>query len=241
LKKDNFIHHFPGRYVSLRWESPDEVPNEVQSLAAALNAIEALRIVVQPLAVDFEVVSGNHAEIADGQSFHSQLRVANSNSTVAPGPLYEKTVVTDVAAIDRLQLEQWTKAALASANDTAERQWTELRIRATCARLSDSWEDGPNLMLLTEAGLTEVPVDVRNGVAWVCGPVAAAPDEPPIDFGFFHDSGVVTLKAHLHWSAWTEIDREGRAAFDQALDHLEQLDWAIISSDLPGAEFYDDM
>jgi hypothetical protein len=228
LREDYFIHHFPGRYVTLRWESPDEFPNERQSLDAALKAIDALSVVVQPLAVDFEVVC------PDGEPTNSQLRVANS--TVGVKPFYEGTTVTEVAQIDRNQLEQWTNTALKCATTTGEPEWTELRIRATCARLSDRWEDGQNLVLLTEGGTTEVQVYVHDGIAWVCGPLPIAPGEPPIGLEFFQDSGVITLNAYLHWSAWTENGSEGRAALSEGLARLQQLEWTMIASDLPGAE-----
>ncbi len=232
------INSPPGWIVALQWVAPDEIPTESELAGVALDALDTLREVVEPLTADLDLV-GTNPEIRSPQdpscpAIRSwQLVAASLEDELSVSPMYVGAVISETLRLDRQSLLSWIETALNQDCGKAGTitAWSDLCFRSTCARIYGDPEGQAKLTLESEMGPVEVPVRVVDSTHWVCGPVLAAPFEPPIGLAFYNEGGLISLKIHIHWSWWTEPDAAGRRALENCMAQILDQGWEQISSD----------
>lgn len=235
------IHPPPGRHLALERIAPDPVPPETQLAEVALDALEELRTVVEPLAVDLALDCSDRQERwpVGGRPPRPYwyLRAMGLSDAQWIAPLYKDADVAETPRLDRQTLQGWIGRTLDQPCEGPDEvtAWAELSVRACCGRLYRE-HIAPTLTLFGEMGTIDAPIRVDpDGVRWACGPVTRASTPPPVDLVIRSQGSVLSLKAHFHWSWWTEAGSPERQAVDRAVDRLCAVGWELISSDLIGS------
>jgi hypothetical protein len=215
-----FVHEFPGPAFRFTREIAVAEPRQVAAAVAA--AFDALASVMVPLTIELEL-----------DSFDPELGIRRYDATIPhhrralaarslPAAVVVRPAAESVTTIDALtpsHIEAWLAEQLTSDGNhcigIAEliTTVTEARARACAAPV-----------LRTRSGDTGVPARAADGdAAWLTGPIAQTPSQPPLRLTIHHDLNELELTLGVEWSWWSE--GPGRADLDAAMRDVSARGW----------------
>lgn len=224
----------PIERLRLEWEAPDGADER----AVAAEAIAALFSVagawLDPLAIELRVGCYDREIFTEGklrpdQPF--QLLVHEPRpAEVRIKPIYD-SVESRVPALSSHEVASWIERALSQSCGDDERYQMSLReldVLASRVRLPGN-EASDRLVLDCYAGTVAIPMERRDGVAWVTAPPAGYGVQQPVELSLENRDGYLRFAIDIYWSPWVgEIDRPG-SALAEAVARLTKRGWQPVS------------
>lgn len=221
----------PQRSWRLIGEAPDALGDPLAMCRPGLEALFLLAEgLIEPLGVRAELAwldreDGSRA----GYPPHMEWKLVRRDLPAAlsrPWPVPETSVEVD--AIDRAAVERFV--AHASSQRGAEGvfacpMW--LRFSPVRARLLDPV--GPEvreLVLGRKEGPAAVPLERRAGAAWLAGPQDGF-ITAPVAVRLGVDAYELVVQVDAHWTPWSEDDRPGTRAVEQAVARVAASGWEL--------------
>lgn len=237
------VRDFPGRQMRLTMQAADEIKSQAELARTAVAAILAFGSGWwQPLSADLTLICCDPQfwyPLSDHPP-HPQFRTlfaADAVASVQRQSAWEGAQERSVARISEATLVDWMIESLdapcgGDGSDGTVVGWQELLVRSARVKLPDGVLVGSGrseLSVAAGAGISRVPVEWSDGVAWVSGPRAGRGDTAPLDLRVTHLAGAVTLDIFLHWSPWADVAGHGEQDVDAAVRRVQSLGWQLSS------------
>jgi hypothetical protein len=227
---DATLHEFPGQTVSLAFEAPEDVTDELELVRLGLEAIDAFILWVEPLSAELSIglldVAANYP-VEDPLPKRPQWMLCRDH--LPPGVRVEAMLADPIVetrgALTTEALYAWIAAALAQdAPDGFRTTWRELRIDAVRVALPAELAGRDELLLAAGVGTHRIPVERDAGGAWIAGPIEQLPTEPPVALRITNTNGYFELQVARHMSVWTS--GPGARDVDESIASLTQRGWS---------------
>lgn len=228
-----FLREYPGWSVSLNWSLGTGEEDTPPLTAAALDAVDALRPLFEPLSADIDVTAESDTGEVVVEHPYWFIQADGVSPELQLTPFWSEPEVCRVPGLTRDRLERWISNALLDAcggKGGCRSFWNTIWLRAGRARLADADArriGTASLVLDTQPGLLLVPIERDHRGAWVSGPYWHLAGEPPLSVRInrFFDSLSLTLS--VHWSLWSEPGTPGRLELGLRLEALTALGWEL--------------
>ncbi len=228
-----FLREFPGWSVSLNWSSGTGVEDIPMLTAAALDAVDAIRPLFEPLSADLDVTAESESDELVVEHPHWFIHADGASPELQLTPFWRSPEVCRVPGLTRDRLALWISNALLDAcrgKAGCRSSWNTIWIRAGRARLADADAQRigtESLVLDTQPGHLLVPIERDHRGGWVSGPYWHLAGEPPLSVRInrFFDSLSLTLS--VHWSLWSESGTPGRREVGLRIESLTALGWEL--------------
>ena len=234
--------------ITLRLFAGEPLPGDDAAWAeTALDALDTLRPVVQPLAAELTLGCRRlDIDLRDHGTEPAQARRLLRCASLPPGVIAEQYIIPQreesVSELTRAALAGWLRTALGQPcphPQTHATCWTELRFAAVRARLSDElpFAGRETLRLKTDRGVFAAPLERRADGLWVSGPLAEWTEQPPFDVAIYNTEGEGSLDLRLRvpWTIFWQPGTSERAALSAALRQIVARGWWVDESDGPRA------
>jgi hypothetical protein len=227
------VHPFPAPAQELQRVVEEPWPEFGAVTSAALDVIDALRPIREPLSAEAEVVSFEGDDPYDYEVVpvarpHRLLVKAALPAGVAVPVVMREPVTATADALTRAAIAQWLADALAEAGGAARRhgEWTTLELGAgRCWVGPPGWRAGADEVRLRHGGGTlVVPIERDAAGAWLAGPRDGAVDQPPFAISFAHMAGLVTVQITRNYGYWLDAG-DARDRLDVIVAQLRASGW----------------
>ncbi|WP_164006809.1 hypothetical protein [Pyxidicoccus trucidator] len=235
--EDAVIHFYPGHTEHLLYTWPDqgEQPiRESRMLELALEVVDAFwPAILEPRVVTLDLVGVDDWGYALHPSVTPEPPGWLLRTVLPPGVKVSlgssRYLEREVPALTRDVLRAWMEEALRQppVGGADHLAWSELTFRATRVRVfePERFAGRDTLVLGSEVGPVEVPLERDARGPWVSGPVERLADQPPIRLSLSRPDGGFEVSVNPHWSLWTQEGSPGKAALDAAITHLLTRGW----------------
>lgn len=224
----------PKGHVIAELDAPDDVDDELEFAALAVDAIFALGL-FEPLSVDVDVAFCDLEfgyplmEPEPVARFH-QLGLASLPEWVELSHFWNNTRETRCEQLDRATILDWLGTILAEQEHSPDTLpgWNELRVRSVRARLPRAFPGrvkNGRLRVGQGRGAIDFPVERFADVFWVAGPLAGNSDTAPFDVRVVNEGGSLTFHLRASWSLW--IEGIGQLEVEEARDRLSAMGWDV--------------
>lgn len=234
---DCYLHDFPGRIIALRYLCETGEAQDLLWAAEALNAVDELRTVVDPLSAALQL------GCRDKNRYRQDWDVAPPyptwfirESSVPEGIIIKQGVVnpqlSQAPKLTREILTAWIENAFQQqcpCIDTHDVAWYDLYFDAVRARIYNekNFEERSTFVIKKSQGKFEIPILKENNDLWVYSPVESLRTEPSIKYIIGNEEGALSLRISVHWSWWTETSPEDKNALQQAILRIIALGWKL--------------
>lgn len=229
----------PIERLRLEWEAPDEADER----AIAAESVSALLAFagpwLEPLAIEARVGCYDREILTEGKArpespFHL-LVVEPRPAEVQIKPMYP-SVESPATALSSHEVQSSIERALSQSCGDDERHQTSLReldIRASRTRLPAGWTgENPaaeSLAVECYAGTIAIPLERRDGSAWLAAPPAGYGLQQPVELSVENRDGYLRLAIDIYWSPWAgELDRPS-SPLAEAVARLAARGWQPAS------------
>jgi hypothetical protein len=228
-----------GPGVSLRYEGDIDRAQEPLGIIQALDAVDELRTLVQPLSAELElgcryIISDWRDLDIDPQYRFWFIRQSSVPETIFIKPFFsEKAQTSEISELTREALTTWIEKAFEQqcpCSDTHVLAWNELRVAATQARIYDEKKlEGRDKLLVDvfKVGVVELPLERRDGKLWLYSPNRVLYGEPSIVYSITSSEFGLQLKINVHLSWWTKENSEDNQAFQETVMRLIHKGWTL--------------
>jgi hypothetical protein len=234
---DSYKLEGPG--VSLRYRGDIDRTQEPLGIIQALDAVDELRTLVQPLSAELEL--GCRYDISDWRDLDVDpkyrfwfIRQSSVPETIFIKPYFsEEAQISQAPELTREALTAWIEKAFQQQcpySDTHVLAWNELRVGATRARIYDEKKlEGRNKLLVEvfKAGTVELPLERRDDGLWAYSPNRLLYGEPGIVYSITSSEFGLNLKINVHLSLWTEKNSKDNQAFQETMMRLIDKNWTL--------------
>jgi hypothetical protein len=238
--RDIFIHPFPGRQIRLERLASVEVLSPVELAKLALSDFFLLASdLFQPLSLDLEFT---YCEPGSGYPLNTPTplrpfwllycRDLSSEIDINPAWEDEELVMTEDLLPDTIL--DWISTVIEQQRDEAVDflvSWREMLFSANRVRLPVAADQclEKNLHIRADLSTLEYPIERRNNMLWVSGPLMRKTLTAPISAKLTNDAGFFTLDLWLHWSLWADELGEGNQQVKHAINKLIDREWNLSS------------
>jgi hypothetical protein len=229
---DATLHEFPGQTITLSFEAPEEITDELELTRIGLDAIDAFNLWVEPLAAELSLgLVDTNIDYPVESPLPATPQWLVRRETIAEGiridAMLANPVVETRADLTTETLYEWIASALSQAPPEPQFRvtWRELRIGAVRVAVPAALGSRKELVLTAGNGELRVPVDRDASGAWVSGPLEQLPTEPPIALRITNTDGYFVLQISRHWSIWTS--GAGATDIDESVQNLTQRGWSL--------------
>lgn len=224
----------PIERLRLEWEAPEEADERViagESISALLAFAGTW---LEPLAIEARVGCYDREILTEGKArpenpFHL-LVTEPRPAEVRIKPVYQ-SVESHAPVLSSREVQSRLERALSQSCGDDERYQTSLReldVRASRTRLPAAWT-GESLTVECYAGTIAIPLERRNGSAWLAAPPAGYGLQQPVDLSVENRDGYLRLAIDIYWSPWAgEIDRP-TSPLAEAIARLAARGWQPVS------------
>lgn len=220
--------------LRLEWEAPEEA-DERAIAGESVSALLAFASTwLEPLAIEARVGCYDREILTEGKArpelpFH--LLVAEPRPTeVRIKPVYQ-SVESHAPTLSIYEVQSTVERALSQSCGDDERYQTSLRelvVRASRTRLPAGWT-GESLAVECYAGTIAIPLEQRNGGAWLAAPPVGYGLQQPVELSVENRDGYLRLAIDIHWSPWAgEADRPN-SPLAEAIARLAARGWQRAS------------
>ena len=203
----------PIERLRLEWEAPEHA-DERATAGESVGALFAFAGAwLEPLAIEARVGCYNRETFSEGKPppaspFH--LLVAEPRpAEVRIQPAYA-SAASHAIVLSSDAVQSTLERALSQSCGDDERCQTSLReldVRASRTRLPQGWT-GESLAVECYAGTVAIPLERRNGAAWLAAPPAAYGLQQPVAVSVENWDGYLRFAINIYWSPWAgELDR----------------------------------
>jgi hypothetical protein len=224
----------PIERLRLEWEAPEEA-DERAIAGESVGALFAFAGTwLEPLAIEARVGCYDHETLTEGKArpenpFH--LLVAEPRPTeVRIKPVYA-SVEAHAMVLSTHEVQSRLERALSQSCGDDERYQTSLReldVRASRTRLPEGWT-GESLAVECYAGTIAIPLERRDGGAWLAAPPAGYGLQQPVELSVENRDGYLRLAIDIYWSPWAgELDRSN-SPLAEAVARLAARGWQPAS------------
>lgn len=232
--RECLFHKPPGNVVRFALLPEAEVPPAEVLMGRALDVIGALAPVARPLGLDLvlacrtrELPFFEQDVLPSVPSFYIQEkqmppRVA-ARSVYSIGELES----SEVPELTQEAISRWCMAALAQQPPGPDYLVTfeTLSCHYARARLLDE-EPVRGLCLRNAWGVTwDVPLVLRDGAAWVPGPLEDGPMDAPVSFRISNLDGRLDTHVQVGWALWDAPGTPEHQELGQALARIREQGW----------------
>jgi hypothetical protein len=225
----------PIERLRLEWDAPEEV-DERAIAGESISALLAFTSTwLEPLAIEARVGCYDREILTEGRArpelpFH--LLVAEQRpAEVNIKPLYQSIEFYAPVLSSHAVLSAVERALSQSCGDDDRYQTSlrELLVRASCTRLPAGWT-GESLPVECYAGTIAIPLERRNGGAWLAAPPVGYGLQQPVELLVENWDGYLRLAIDIHWSPWAgEFDRP-TSPLAEAIARLAARGWQPAST-----------
>ncbi|WP_254449443.1 hypothetical protein [Anabaena sp. UHCC 0253] len=231
---DCFIHTFPGEQIRLV-NNPLEDLDDLQLATLGVEFIQEFYSFIQPLSADLMVVfrdtdwsaMSNIAPLLP--HWYIQALSAPSNIILGAGFTNPDPQVSQAPQLSPEILFNWIKTALEQdcTNPDYRITWRIIHIYATRTRLfnEQEFQARQSLLLNSNAGELNIPIERLEDGLWVSGPVKETSIEPPVTFALSQEYGGLSADMMIHWSLWTQPGQPEQIALQDAISRLLNKGW----------------
>lgn len=236
---DAFMHEFPGREISLRFLPPKEHHNDLQWAADAMDALDELRSVLEPLSADLVIgcrdlkIQWRDRDIRP-QFPHWFIHASSLPKTVMVRSGFVDPQISQVPELSRDSLMLWIEKALQQecslCSTTHEPGWYLIEIWAVRGKIFNEkkFRSCQSFILDTNRGEFNFPLEQRNDGLWVYSPINEFKTEPSFHLKVISEEGALKINIYIHWSLWTTPGTAENTAFSQALSRIVSKGWTLI-------------
>ncbi|MTJ51353.1 hypothetical protein FJR38_00970 [Anabaena sp. UHCC 0253] len=235
---DAFMHEFPGSEISLKFLPPKEHNRDLQWAADAMDALDELRTVIQPLSADLVIgcrdisLQWRNTDVRP-QFPHWFIHTSSLPKTVVVRPGFIDPQISQVPELSRDSLMVWIEKALqqecSSCSATHEPGWYLIEIWAVRAKIFDenNFRSRQSFMLDTNRGEFIFPLKRRNEGLWVYSPIDEFKTEPSFHLKVISEEGTLKINMYIHWSLWSTPGTAENTALRQALSRIANQGWDL--------------
>jgi hypothetical protein len=227
------IHPFPAPTRGLQ-RVVEEPWHEVGAVTgAALDVIDALRPIWEPLSAEAAVVAYEGDDPYDYEVVpvarpHRLLVKAALPPGVTVPVLMREPVTATADVLTRAAIQTWLGEALAEAGGAPGRhgEWTTLELAAArCWVGPPGWRAGADEVRLRHGASTlVVPIERDPAGAWLAGPRDGAGDQPPFAISIAQTAGLVTVQITRNYGYWLDAG-DARERLDAIVEQLRASGW----------------
>jgi hypothetical protein len=234
---DAFMNDFPGYEISLRFLPQKEHRNDLHLAVNAIDAIDELRTVIEPLTVDLLIgcrdlnIQWRDRNVKPLFPYWF-IHVSSLPKIVVVRPEFVKPQISQVLELSRNSLMAWIEKALQQECPcpiTHEPGWYLIEISAVRAKIYNEEKFGKRqfFILDTDRGTFEFPLESYPDGLWVYSPIQEFKTEPSFNLRVINEEGSLTLDMNIHWSLWTTPGTAENTALRQALSRIVSKGWTL--------------
>jgi hypothetical protein len=234
---DCYLHDFPGRKIALRKLCQTPEAEDLLWAASALDAVEELRTVVEPLSVTLRLGCRDKSLKWRDRKAYPPYPTWFIRESFVPEGIIIKPVLVDaqVAQAPELTTEvltAWIEQAFQQqcpCPHTHDVAWYALYFQAVRSRIYNekNFQSRDTFILEQYKAQCEFPIEHRKDGLWVYSPIELLDTEPSLKYMIINEEGALTLDMNVHWSWWTETSPEDRQALEQAMLRIIDRGWKI--------------
>jgi hypothetical protein len=224
----------PIERLRLEWEAPDEA-DERAIASESVSAVFAFAGAwLEPLAIEARVGCYDHELLTEGKArpenpFHL-LVVEPRPAEIRIQPIYQ-SVESRAAVLSSDEVQSSVERVLSQSCGDDERYQTSLReleVRASRTRLPEGWT-GESLVVECYAGTIAIPLERRDGGAWLAAPPAEYGLQQPVELSVENRDGYLRLAIDIHWSPWAGDLARPNSPLAEAVARLAARGWQPAS------------
>ncbi|WNG44441.1 hypothetical protein F0U60_10215 [Archangium minus] len=232
--RDCLLHKPPGNVIRFALLPEAEVPMAEVLMRRVLDVINALAPVARPLALDL-VLACRTRELPFFEqdvfpavpSFH--IREEHQPPRVSAQAVYSsgRLEASVVPELTQDVLTHWCMTALAQKSPGPDYLVTFETLVCTYARARLFDEEPVRGLRLRDAGgnTWDAPIVLRDGEAWVAGPLEDRPMDAPISFRISNMDGRLDTHVQVGWALWDVPGTPEHRALGQALGRIRAQGW----------------
>jgi hypothetical protein len=214
--------------------------------ARAIDALEELRPVLDPLLVDLSISGYRHeAEVwrdwdcdTEPLMAHWSIRASDMPETTVLEMYPDSYQISQVPEISREYLLDWIEKALQQeySSATYALDWSSLQIYAVKARIynEEKFLNRHSFKLKTRDGNWEFPLERKTDGLWVYGWYETKErgkynynKKPPLIVTIYKEVHGITLGLSVEWSLWKQKDSAEHNALREALLRIVARGWEV--------------
>jgi hypothetical protein len=235
--------------VYLWFPSPTESVSNLQWAEIAMDALEELRPVLEPLSAKVNL-SGYRLGTEDWRNWEDEVqplmpdwfvRASNLPETVMLEPLSDRYQISQIPELSKKYLLNWIEKALQqelAADTTHALDWFYFKFRAVRARIysEEKFIDRQSFKLKTSNGNWEFPLERKTDGLWVYGWFEGEPGPPrnkipPLEVQIHNNSDGMTMHLIVEWGPWKQKGSPEYNELRQALLRVIARGWEVEGGD----------